>query len=218
MIFDVIKTGSKGNCTILNNNIAVDMGVSYKLLGDYTKKIKLVLLTHIHSDHFNVKTISTLTRNHPTIKFACCEHLVNELANIVDKKNIFVLESNKTYDLGICMLSPFMLNHDVTNNGWRIIINNEKCIYATDTTTLNVIAKNYDLYLVEANYDMNEIIERIREKKANGEFIYEYRALNNHLSKQQCDEWLELNKGANSQVVYMHQHVDGKAKDEELNS
>lgn len=217
MIFDVISTGSKGNCTILNNNVAVDMGVSYKKLGNYTKTIKLVVLTHIHSDHFNKKTIVSLHRNHPAIKFVCCEHLVNELVNLVSKESIFVLEPNKVYQLGICILSPFMLQHDVTNVGWRIIINNEKCIYATDTTQLNVVAKNYDLYLVEANYDMTEILERIREKEANGEFVYEYRALNNHLSKQQCDEWLSQNMGDNSQFVYMHKHVD-RDKDEKDNT
>lgn len=217
MMYDVISTGSKGNCTIINGNIAIDMGISYKKLGNYTKTIKLVVLTHIHSDHFNKKTIATLHRNRPSVKFVCCEHLVNELASLVDIESIFLLEVNKVYNLGICYISPFNLQHDVPNVGWRIVASGKKIIYATDTTQMNVVAKDYDLYLIEANYDMAEILERIREKEANGEYVYEYRALNNHLSKQQCDEWLSQNMGEHSEYVYMHKHVD-KDKDEEDNT
>ena len=46
---EVIQTGSKGNCVILDGRIAVDMGVTYKSIEPYLKDLKLVLLTHIHS-------------------------------------------------------------------------------------------------------------------------------------------------------------------------
>lgn len=49
MKYELIASGSDGNCLIIENKIAIDMGISYKKIRDYHKTIKLVLLTHIHS-------------------------------------------------------------------------------------------------------------------------------------------------------------------------
>ena len=69
-------------------------------------------------------------------------------------------------------------------------------------------AKNYDLYLIEANYTEQELLERIRSKEAAGEYVYEYRVQKVHLSKEKCDEWLLENIGENSEAVYIHQHTE----------
>lgn len=45
---EVIATGSSGNCVILDDYIAIDMGVTYKSIKPYMQKLRLVLLTHIH--------------------------------------------------------------------------------------------------------------------------------------------------------------------------
>lgn len=208
MKYEVIETGSKGNCTILEDHIMVDIGVSYKRFSSHADRIKVVILTHIHSDHFNPVTIARMAKEHPMVKFVCCRHLVEDLAKIVPAGSIYILEPNRKYDLGLCILSPFILYHDVPNVGWRIQINGQRCLYATDTRKIDIAARDYDLYLIEANHDMEEILDRIRKKQEAGEFIYEYRAINNHLSRQQCDEWLAMNKGPKSEVVYMHQHKE----------
>jgi hypothetical protein len=62
--------------------------------------------------------------------------------------------------------------------------------------------------LIEANHEEDEIRQRIEAKKATGEYIYEYGALENHLSKEKADEWLLRNMGARSQFVYMHRHEE----------
>lgn len=88
-------------------------------------------------------------------------------------------------------------------------MNAEKAIYMTDTVTLEgITAKNYDLYLVEANYITEELEERIRSKEAAGEYVYEYRVKNVHLSKEKCDEWLLENVGEKSEAIYIHQHKE----------
>ena len=80
-------------------------------------------------------------------------------------------------------------------------------IYATDTNNLNgITAKNYDLYMIEANYIDSEIQERIQEKKEAGEYIYEYQALRNHLSKAKADDFIYKNIGENGVYVYLHEH------------
>lgn len=105
--------------------------------------------------------------------------------------------------------------HDVPNFGIRLILECERLIYITDTKTLEGIkAKNYDLYLVEGNYDEDEITERIKQKEEDGLFINEYRTIETHLSIQETTNWLLENMGDNSIYEFIHQHKDKRRKEE----
>ena len=99
--------------------------------------------------------------------------------------------------------------HDVENLGCMINIESQKALYITDTRTVDgIIAKNFDLYLIESNYGEDEIRERIRQKEEQGEFVYEYRTMETHLSEEQAIEFLLKNMGDNSEYVFIHQHKD----------
>ena len=158
MNYKILNSGSDGNCTLINDIIAIDMGVSYKLLTPHVEKLRLVLLTHVHSDHFNKATIRRLAKDRPTLRFGCCEWLVQELINCcVDRRNIDVYEVGLFYDYGLFKIMPVKLYHDVPNCGYRVFYGNEKLIYATDTYTLDGIkAIEYDYYLIEGNYQDEE--------------------------------------------------------------
>lgn len=208
MIYKIIKTGSQGNAVVLNRNILIDCGVTYKALSQVKKQLNLILLTHVHQDHFNKTTIKQLARDRPILRFACCEWLVNDLKEC-GVQNIDVMQVGRTYDYGAFKVSPVGLYHDVPQCGWRVFIGEEKAIYMTDTGTLSgITAKDYDFYLVEANYIEEEIQEKIREKQESGQFIHEYRVMKTHLSKEQCDEWLLENMGEGSEFIYLHQHQE----------
>jgi ribonuclease BN (tRNA processing enzyme) len=208
MHYKIIATGSKGNAVVLNDYILVDCGVPFKKLKDNYRDIKIVLLTHIHSDHFNRSTIRRLARDRPTLRFGCCSWLVADLLECgVSKRNIDVYEIGKVYDYKAFKVSPIKLYHDVPQCGYRIFADGKKAMYATDTAHLQGIsAKGYDLYLLEANYEQSELQERIRAKEENGGFIYEYNIPDRHLSKEQADEFIFENMGANSKYVYLHEH------------
>ena len=210
MNYNIISTGSKGNAIVLNNIILLDCGVPFRDLKDVYKDLRLVLLTHRHADHFNKATIRKLAAERPTLRFACCSWLLSELYQCgVSIHNIDVLEIGRIYNYITFQISPVKLYHDVENAGWRVFMNSEKAIYMTDTVTLEgITAKNYDLYLVEANYITEELEERIRSKEAAGEYVYEYRVRNVHLSKEKADEWLLENIGEKSEAVYIHQHIE----------
>lgn len=47
--YEVVATGSSGNCVIIMRNLAIDMGVTIKKILPYAENLQLVLLTHIHS-------------------------------------------------------------------------------------------------------------------------------------------------------------------------
>ena len=209
--FEILATGSTGNSIIINDTILIDCGVPFKTIRDHYKKLKLVLLTHIHGDHFNKSTIRRLARERPTLRFGCCQWLVKPLLSAgVNSKNIDVMEPDVAYRYGAFDVIPVSLVHDVPNCGYKIHFPDSKMFYATDTNNLNgVVAKNYDLYMVEANYGEVEIKERIAAKKEAGEYAYEYKVLQNHLSIEKCNDFLYRNMGPRSEYVYLHQHEGG---------
>lgn len=209
MIYNIISTGSKGNAVIINNCILIDCGVPFKSLEPYIRDLKIVLLTHIHSDHFCPSTIRKLAAERPTLRFGCCKWLINNLvASGVPKWQIDVYSPNLKYVYKGFELTAVPLNHNVPNCGYKIAMNGEKMLYATDTNDLNGIsAKNFDLYMLEANYDDVEIQERIKEKETDRKYAYEKQVLHNHLSKAKCDDFIINNAGIKSQFVYLHGHI-----------
>ena len=212
MNYNIIASGSQGNAVVINNCVLIDCGVSFKALKDTYKDLQLVLLTHIHSDHFKAKTLSILARERPTLRFACCEWLVNDLVNAgVNPRNIDVLKIGKIYDYRAFKVSPIKLYHNVENCGYRLYFGEEKALYATDTEHLDgITAKDYDLYLIEANYTEEDLQERIDAKMRTGEYCYELNVANRHLSHKQASQFLLDNMGENSKYVFLHEHIEKK--------
>ena len=212
MNYKIIESGSSGNATIIENVILVDCGVSFKKLQAYAYKLKLVLLTHIHSDHFNKATIKKLSFERPTLRFGCQPWLVDALIKCgVNKRNIDVYDMNHSFKYSDnLIISSFKLTHDVPNCGYVITVNKKRYFYATDTSNLdNIEAKNCDMYLIEGNYEDNQELEMRKLKHIeNGEFYYEDRVERTHLSQVQALNWLDKNKGENSLYEFMHQHKE----------
>ncbi len=210
MNYKIISSCSTGNATIIRDIILIDCGVTFKKLEKYYKQLKIVLLTHVHQDHFNRSTIKRLAQERPTLRFACCEWLLQPLLECgVERRNIDILQIGTKYDYKLFKIVAIKLYHDVNQCGYRILFDDYKVIYMTDTKTIEGIsAKNYDLYLVEANYKENELEERIKQKQLQGDFTYEWRVKATHLSEEQCVEFLLNNMGKNSEYVFMHQHIE----------
>lgn len=210
MKYNIISTGSQGNAVVLNDYILIDCGVSFKALKDVYKQLKIVLLTHLHTDHFNKTTIKQLAKERPTLRFACCEWLVSDLLDCnVSQRNIDVLEIGKIYDYRAFKVSPIKLYHDVKNAGFRVFIGSEKAIYATDTKHLDgITAKGYDLYLIEANYTEDDLQERINAKMETGQYCYELNVASRHLSHEQASAFLLENMGEHSEYAFLHGHIE----------
>lgn len=218
MTFDVLATGSAGNAVVLNGSILIDCGVSCKALEPVKKDLRLVLLTHVHGDHFNPRTVRALHRERPALRWGCCDWMVGPLLEAgVDKRVIDVYDPDLPAFLMYgpsLSIRPQRLVHDVPNCGYHMIFTpehekRERMFYATDTATLDgVEAKGYDWYLIEANHTRAELEERVAAKHAAGEYAYEVRAAANHLSQEQALDWLYQQMGPHSQYVFLHQHKE----------
>jgi ribonuclease BN (tRNA processing enzyme) len=125
------------------------------------------------------------------------------------RKNIDVLQIGTRYDYKLFKIVPIKLYHDVPQCGYRVLFDDYKVIYMTDTRTVEgIVAKNYDLYLVEGNYEEEELEKRIKQKQEEGLYYYESRVKNTHLSKGQATDFLLNNMGENSECVFMHEHIE----------
>lgn len=213
MTYNIIATGSKGNAVLINDEILIDCGISWKKLEPYIKRLKLVLLTHIHGDHFNAKTIARLHKERPTLRFGCCHWMVRPLLYAgVSTRAIDIYFLCETYQYERFDVKAKSLAHDVPNCCYEITLYGDGSVfYATDTGTLDGIQSKYnDLYLIEANHTKSDIEARAKEKIERGEFAYEIRAAANHLSYEQAMDFLAENMGPNSQYVLLHQHKEGE--------
>lgn len=205
--YSILASGSSGNCIIINDIIALDMGIPFKLLGEYAKTIKLVFLSHCHSDHFNPATIKRLHNLRPTVRFCVGDFLYQKLIDIgINKKNIDIIKHNNIYDYKILKLMPCISIHDVRNYGLHLFIDGEKLLYITDTSKIDhVTAVDYDLYLIEGNYDEEKLENNIKSDIEKGIYSYGMRVRDTHLSIQKSSEWIMENAGQNSKYEFIHQ-------------
>lgn len=87
--YNIISTGSKGNAVVVDDRVLIDCGVPFKSIQPHLKYLQLVLLTHIHSDHFRHSTIRRMARERPMLRFGCCPWMVAPLVDAgVSKSNI----------------------------------------------------------------------------------------------------------------------------------
>lgn len=166
----------------------------------------------IPSDHLNSKTIKQLAYNYPTIKFITGSNIVVEklVECGVNKKNIYVLKSGKKYDLGLLKVKLEPLFHDTPNYALKWELNGKKGIYAVDSCKIDHIkAKNYDLFLVESNYNEELLEQHIQECIENNDdenkLFYLQRVAKTHLSDSKCNDFLLENMGDNSIYEKIHQ-------------
>ena len=212
MTCNIIATGSRGNAILLNGAYLLDCGVPFSKLKHVYKGIKIVFLTHVHMDHANIKTIKKLHKERPTLRFACPPWFIETMIDAgINQKQIDLFEPGEAYFYlngleAICKEIP----HDVRNCAWDLVLENaESVFYATDCGTLaGIEARDRDFYLLEGNYKESELQERIAEKYAKGEFSYETRVEQSHLSEEQAMLWLSENAGPNSRYILIHRHMD----------
>lgn len=207
---NVLASGSKGNAVLLNGSILIDCGVPYKLIQPHIQDLRLVLLTHRHGDHIRKSTIKRISEERPMVRFICGNFLFRILIEecAVSERRIDII-GEKPILFEDCSIVSIPLYHDVPNIGYKIYMAGAKVFYATDTgSLLGIEAKNFDLYLIEANHSEPEINEKIAEKLSNGQFSYEERARRFHLSAEQAERWLYENASiGKSKVVLLHRHA-----------
>ena len=209
MKYEIISSSSKGNCTIVEDFLMLDCGVSYSKIKPYLNKIKVIFISHHHRDHLLPSTIKKIAYNYPTIKFITGSIDVVDILikNNVSKKNAYLIQYVQDwYCLGSLICSIEHLYHDVENYALKFIINGKKGIYIVDTENVdNIEAEDYDLFLIESNYNEELLNKHIQECEDANMLYYLQRAKKTHLSDKKCNSFLIENMGSSSEYCYLHQ-------------
>ena len=212
MHYEILKTGSKGNCIIVESKFMLDCGVPYKMVKSYLDEIKLIFISHSHSDHLNSATVKKIAFEHPNIVFLVGTGLYKTMRDLgLSAKQVIGLNTGAWYDIGMCKVRLDFLYHDVPTVALHLSYKDKKLFYATDTSKIDhIVAKDYDTYLIEANYLTDEEIdEKVVEAKNKGEFTYLERVRHTHLSQLDALNWLDKNKGEDSHYRFIHEHQGG---------
>lgn len=209
----IIGSGSKGNCIKFDDSILLDAGLSFSKIKDHVDGVKIVLLTHFHTDHYSPTTIRKLHIADEKIKFCCGDFLKKHLTDIgIQEKNIAILEPGKVYRKDGIIFSPVNLFHDVQNVGYRLIKGDYKHFHATDTFSLDgITAKNYDSATIEANHCLDAALKIIEEST---EFTHMKRTIKTHLSVEKSIDFIKKN----NIKKYIPVHIGSSTRTEVLDS
>ncbi len=194
----------------------VDCCLTKAEIKEHCKDIKAVFITHRHTDHWSKTGIKELVKQgcdiyiHQKDKRFYNKQLTKEYTDehitYLKGENFTFKAKGLTYNIRLQMLA-----HDVTNWCLKIIIKDPfeeyKIFHATDTGNLNgIVAKDFNVYSIETNYDEKKIEILIRENLKRTGFSRYTRTLKTHLSKQQAIHFLNKNKGDKfERFVRLHQ-------------
>ena len=125
--------------------------IYYEIFGEENSEAVILLHGNGESGRSFKNLIPLISDKYKVIAIDSRGHGKSEFG--VDRRNIDVLQIGTRYDYKLFKIVPIKLYHDVPQCGYRVLFDNYKVIYATDTKTLEgITAKNYDLYLIEGNY------------------------------------------------------------------
>lgn len=221
----VLASGSKGNCTYIENDnfkIIIDCGITYKSaslkaasVGIDISDIDAILITHEHGDHakylyqFYRQTKAKVYLGKPTLK-----NLLKTNASLRKVPEILILEPDFNYKICNFEIIPIELAHDVFCLGYFIKHNNKTILYVTDTgffpTRYLELLQRANLLIIEANHD----IEMLRDSERPSFLINRVLSESGHMSNLSCYHLLSRNINSNSKhIVLAHVSEDCNSED-----
>lgn len=198
MKFRCLRTGSKGNCYLLESDtecLVVEAGLPFKevkkALNFNISKIVGVIASHSHNDH-SKHTQEYINNGIPTF-----QPYLSEMERQV-----------RTY--GNFVIRAFSLVHDVPCFGFYIEHPRiGKCVYITDTELVSqrFVNQKLDAIFIEANYDKN----LIDDNAANRSHVF-----TGHLEINTTVEFLRVNDNPNLKNVVLLHLSDSNSNEEDF--
>lgn len=217
MRIKILGSSSKGNCYIVSDGqttILLDCGVSPS---DVLKEVDFdpynidgALITHCHKDHSaGAKKLSE--------KYGVDIYCSAGTADAVNLPLAHTVVALKKFAVGNSLtVMPFDVEHDAPEPlGFCVYssVTNEKLLYITDTYYCKYKFKGLTHIMLEANYD----IEIIKDKLNTGEVekSFSNRLLSSHMSIEHAEQLLKANDLSKLQKVYLC-HLSDRNSNAEL--
>ena len=196
--YEIVKSGSSGNCVIVND-VMIDCGVPFKMIKEKLYDIAYLIITHIHSDHVNSRTLDAIKREFPRITIIGNHEVYQAFkTDVISNEGFDVLTKDYCF-------TPFLCPHNVLVHGYVWEWENQRIIYATDTMTLEHAPtdEKFDWFFIESNHDVKKLEEiKNREYTGYSPFLSSQRHLSTFDSKtfyyvnrrDKTSQWIELHK------------------------
>lgn len=199
MKFQVIGSGSKGNCTYVsdnNINILIDAGISIKEINSRTNidltNIEAIFITHEHIDH--VKYIESIARLSNAIIYVnekTFNKMILKYFKSLDGIKVKFIEPNKPFKLKDIKVMALNLQHDAENCYGYIFANKIQALgYCTDTGYIPVpyidLLRKVNSLIIESNHDVEMLMESNRPWYLKNRIL----SVKGHMSNKICGELL----------------------------
>jgi len=196
MKYEIISSGSKGNCVIIND-VMIDVGVPFGKIKEHLYDIKYLLLTHIHGDHIKPATLKNIKSLFPRIKIIGNYEVHMTVGVDIIVNAGFPVETDDYSFLA------FECIHDVVTYGFVWKFEDNEIIYVTDTSSLiNAPKKKYDYLFLESNHDTYKLEQAINQVKGG---YNPYLGGKRHLSTQDARAFYYTHrKGRESEFIELH--------------
>lgn len=216
---EILGTGSTGNAVLIDDTIMIDCGLGVNKLLPYLQNVRHLFITHRHSDHLNISVLKNIAKkvSESIIRFGlhvnsdCYEMIERKAPEIAEMIESERLTSHSSLNLKIdgveYQIETYPLYHDVENQGFVITKDGKTLIHATDTSTMkDAPNKQFDVILVEGNYDESKLIEYLKSDDRE----VRYRAARNlrHLSIQAHENFVKSHSHPETVSLMLHESYD----------
>ncbi len=206
MQYDVISSGSKGNCTLIFSHghcIQIDFGIAKKRVvsalesyGYSFSDVEAVLVTHDHSDH--ASHIASADKD----KVYSGNPSLPKLQGVISGDKL--LHPFQSIQISVFTITPLPLSHDAKNTlGFVISDGEEKLAYVTDTGFVPEknfpYLNNLNYYLFESNHDPKMLYESKRPDYLIRRIISDM----GHLSNLDCGYYLSSFVGPETKEIVL---------------
>ncbi len=216
MRFVNFASGSRGNCSLVSDgeiNLLIDCGISFaKLKGELRKlalaveDIHLVLVTHLHHDHF--KPFPTWYEK-TSLRFSFPEMVLPRIravaGGVKGNGRIVAFSAYNSLRLGSMSIAFFPLSHDAPETvGVSVQANGKSLAYLTDLGSYdqNLVSflEGRDLIFLEANHETSLVKASFYPENVKRRILSPF----GHLSNEQAIALLSQLRKPPSSLVFGH--------------
>lgn len=220
MNIEVLASGSDGNAYLVSDgttHLLIECGIPFQELKEKTNFFEVLpdacLVSHSHNDHAcSVDQVQNIG-----IPVYMSENTKNELKDkITTDIMIHTIKNKERFTVGTFEILPLKMNHDVYCLGFLITSKalNEKLFFATDTYYIEYIIPSCDYIMVEANYDVNIMNERIM--KGAHDLVSKERLVRSHMEINSTLRWLSGNDLTKTKRIYLLHLSNGSSNESEF--
>ncbi|WP_127133469.1 MBL fold metallo-hydrolase [Veillonella caviae] len=217
---ETFGSSSAGNCyriksSVNGDELLLDVGLPFKKIQQCCRfnlsHLVGVLVTHEHGDHSAGAGDMVRLGHHVYMLKECAQAL-----NMDGKHTCHIVTPKTSFKVGIFVIMPFELEHDVPNVGFLISDGEEKLLYITDTYYCKYTFKGVHHILVECNHSYSILNAKVQANELSQKRME--RLIQSHFSLENVIKFLKAMDLSECKSIHLIHLSDGNSNEEEFKS